>query len=83
MTRRLPVERAPGPLEEYASRLDDPSALAPSANASGATWRACCSPNATRPLPPLRTTSRGRGTAQRSTELAMVPLGVRVEPPGG
>ncbi len=51
MTRQLPVEPAPGPLEEYAARLDDLSlVLVPSAAASDATLRgSCCPPNATRP----------------------------------
>lgn len=58
MTKRLPVTPAPGPLEGYSSArfAMGSSALAPSAKASGATWRGFCSPpSAIRHSPPWLT----------------------------
>ena len=56
MTKRVPVEPAPGPLEDYAAHFDDLFSNAPKAKASVVTSKACCWPrSATRPLPPWLT----------------------------
>jgi hypothetical protein len=50
MTKRLSVEPAPGPLEEYAERSSTSSSPpVPAASPFAATWRGSCyRPNATR-----------------------------------
>ena len=58
MTKRVPVESAPGPLEDYAAHFDDLFLSAPSARGSAVTSKVCCWPkSATRPLPPWLTPS--------------------------
>jgi hypothetical protein len=76
MTRRLPVKPAPGPLEEYAARFDDP--LGARAQREG--FRRCLKglllpAERNKTLTALANTlARGRSAAKRSTELAMGPL---------
>ncbi len=88
MTGPLPVRPAPGPLEEYATRFDDPFfvVLAPSARVLGATRRGYCSPpSATRPLPPWwPTPNRWPGRSARKPRACngSSPR-VRVGPEGG
>ena len=59
MTRRLAVEPAPGPLEDYAESFDDLSLeLGLSVRGFAATWKGFCfRQNATRRSPHLRTLS--------------------------